>query len=133
MLDVSGVKGKILQSVETKVVFRLLSVMIFTVLCQLWLKSCRATDEESKLGKDGVQEGMVQEGEVQDGGQVGIEDEVGVQHGIEEEGGVQVGIHSSLSVSPNPTPPAPSLHLQPNPLFLFPCYSFLVITKRESH
>ena len=74
MLDVSGVKGKILQSVETKVVFRLLSVMIFTVLCQLWLKSRRATDEESKLGKDGVQEGMVQEGEVQDGGQVGIED-----------------------------------------------------------
>ena len=127
--------------------------MIFTVLCQLWLKSCRATDEESKLGKDGVQERMAQEGEVQDGGQGGIEDkdgvqggieeEGGVQHGredkdgaqggIEEEGGVQVGIHSSLSVSPNPTPPAPSLHLQPNPLFLFPSSSFSVIIKRGSH
>ena len=47
-----------------------------------------------------------------------IEDEGGVQHGIEEEGGVQVGIHSSLSVSPNPTPPAPSLH--PTPSFSFP-------------
>ena len=27
------------------------SVMIFTVMCQLWLKSCRATDEESKSGR----------------------------------------------------------------------------------
>ena len=31
-------------------------------MCQLWLKSRRATDEKGKLGKDGVQEGMVQEG-----------------------------------------------------------------------
>ena len=95
--------------------------MIFTVLCQLWMKSCRATDEESKSGEDCVQKGMVQEGEVQDG----------VQGGIEEEGGVQVGIHSSLSVSPNPTPPAPSLHLQSNPPFLFPSSTLQVSQKED--
>ena len=60
-----------------------------------------------------------------------IEDEGGVQHGIEEEGGVQVGIHSSLSVSPNPTPPAPSLHLQSNPPFLFPSSTLQVSQKED--